>query len=182
MPARTDVSTCDIPDGLVPRSRLVAASSYLIDRYVPDCEIIDLPEKSVAGGRLRFGLEMDVTRPAQGGGRAGILRRRPGTQTVTDRPVFDFRLRTPQNWAHFLNNHLPLFFHITSRLGLDWGAPLILVPANIPAYIRAAAEIFGLTLMATDDAVQCDCVAFAMEPWTGLRPARADWVHVFSQG
>lgn len=31
-------------------ARMVTARSYLIDRYVPDCEIIALPEKEVAGG------------------------------------------------------------------------------------------------------------------------------------
>jgi len=40
---------------VTPPATLVTARSYLIDRHVPACEIIALPQQEVAGGQFSFG-------------------------------------------------------------------------------------------------------------------------------
>lgn len=153
---------------------LVTARSYLIDRMVPDCEIVALPAKEVAGGTLSSTL---------GPGRcAGRARRRRWPLGAAPAPVraegvaFDMRHHDPSNWAHVLTNHLPLLF----RLAADWDlAPAELtpiLPGDAPEHARAALRLFGLEPLATDGAVEGTVLDYRMDPWTGLRPARADWV------
>lgn len=158
-------------------AQLITARSYFIDRIVPDCEIVALPAKTVAGGVLRFGQAPVVARALGRGGRlGGVLGTRRGRRQVSDRCVFDFRLHHPQNWAHFLTNHLPIFFRICQGLDLDWADTLIVTPANTPKYIHAAAGFFGLELMASDDDITGDGVVFEATPWVGIRAARTTWV------
>ncbi len=157
---------------------LVTARSYFIDRFVPDCEIIHLPAKEVAGGTLRFGQGPVITRTPEPKNilkRIKASRRRP-TRRIEGSTLIDLRLRSPQNFAHFLNNHLPIVFHIAERLALDWSELLLLTPADTPGYIRAATDLFGLTTLATDDDVEGPGIRFEMTPWTATRPVRAGWV------
>ncbi len=155
-------------------ARIVTAPSYLIDRFVPDCEIIALPEKVVQGGELRHGAGPLLPCPDPRGRLARLRGARP-RETVAG-AVFDFRHHTPQNWAHFLINHLPLFFCVAEARDIDWDAAEIVLPANTPGYIRAAADLFGLRIRTTDAVLEGSGIAVEVTPWTALRSARADWV------
>ena len=153
---------------------MITARSFLVDRFVPDCEILLLPGKTVQGGRLeaRWGTRSTP----QPDVRRGLLTRRPETVTVPDRPVFDARRRTPQNWAHFLNNHLPILFRLCDLCGLDPAELLVVTPAQTPRYIADAAALFGLEILPTDAPVEGRILDYDAEPWTGIRAARVDWV------
>jgi capsular polysaccharide biosynthesis protein len=166
-----------IPPRTIRPATLVTARSYLVDRFVPDCEIVHLPARVVAGGTLRLERGPRVARSTPSG-RARRLRAGLGRspRRVADRVVVDLRLRAPDNWAHFLDNHLPIFFRLAREMGLDWDQALLLLPAGIPGHILRAAALFGLETLVTDDPVEGEGVAFAVEPWTAIRPLRVDWV------
>ena len=164
-------------------ARLVTASSYLIDRFTPDCEIVALPAKKVAGGRLRFARETFRSEAPVPRGRIKrclpcLRTSRQGTRSIKGRVFFDFRLRDPENWSHFINNHLPLFFAMSEALGLDWADAVLVLPADMPGYLRAAADLFGIEVMATDDVVEGEGIRFSSEPWTAVRAIRADWARL----
>ena len=48
---------------------------------------------------------------------------------ITGDPIIDLRAGNPENWAHFLNNHLPIVFRVCSGLGVD-PADTLLVQIN----------------------------------------------------
>jgi capsular polysaccharide biosynthesis protein len=95
---------------------------------------------------------------------------------VGDRPIFDARRRTPGNWAHFLNNHLPILFRLCDHEGLDPSSMLVVTPADTPDYIAEAAALFGIGIERIDAPVEGQVLEYEVEPWTGLRAARAEWV------
>jgi len=160
-------------------AQLITAPSYLIDRFVPACEIIHLPEKELAGGTLEIAVGPTTSTPEPKGRKAnlvdqlGLRRKRPRSVPGL---FCDLRHHTPQNWAHFLNNHLPLVFVGCAQMGLSWTEVTLILPADTPDYITGAAALFGMSVHTTDDPVTGEALLLDMAPWTGLRPARADWV------
>lgn len=162
-------------------ARLTTAKSYMIDRFVPDCEIIALPEKQVAGGTLCYCRE-HLTLPAVlPSGRLARTRARltPSiTRQIDDRLLIDLRHHDPGNWAHFLNNHLPIVFRLCEAIGADWSHVLLITPQATPDYVRAAAELFGFDLLSTDDAITGESLSFEVTPWTAVRTERANWARL----
>lgn len=174
----TETTEIVIPSCEVRPATLITARSYFIDRFLPECEIISLPARPAPGGTLRLRRHRFVARAPQP---AKLVKRIQSGMTrsarkVADRVIVDLRLRNPHNWAHFLDNHLPIYFRICQEMDLDWGETLILLPKNIPRYILNAAALFGLDVLATDDDVEGEGVEFEVEPWTAIRPLRVDWV------
>ena len=47
---------------------MITAQTFLIDRIVPDCEVIALPSKLVSGGTLKFGTIAKKAPPRAGKG------------------------------------------------------------------------------------------------------------------
>lgn len=161
-----------LPGRVVPAGYLVGAPSWMADRFRFESEILALPERRGAETRLRILSGRIAADPP--------ARRRfsaPGRETVPPgRWIFDSRHRDPGNWAHFLNNHLPLFFHLARATGRSPDEALVLFPTAVPGYVRAAAALFGLKTWATDARVEGEGVAFEIDPWPGLRSARAAWM------
>lgn len=164
-----------IPPYRIEAAWLIGARSYLVDRFVPDCERIHLPAKDVAGGRLEFDmgpLPAPAAPPMLTRLRRGRVRSRPTSQAE----LIDLRRNSPSNWAHFLNNHLPITFAACTTLGIDPARMLLVLPAQTPSYIRAAADTFGLKVLATDDTLEGTGVIYNPDPWTSVRAIRSEWV------
>ena len=168
----------DIPPYWAETASLVAPRSYMQDRFDPECEHVLLARREVDYGVLRFRVvDTEAALPIPMGRFRKVMPRLPRRELrVPGKVLFDFRLRAPDNWAHFLNNHLPIFFVLCDRLGLAWDETLILLPGNTPDYIHAAAKIFGLEILASDKVVVGRCVQFEADPWIGIRSIRAQWV------
>ncbi|MEL7105745.1 MAG: glycosyltransferase family 61 protein [Pseudomonadota bacterium] len=163
----------------IPAGRIVTARSYLVDRFSPDVEIIALPEKTRAGGTVTWTSGALTATPPPGPSRRRLLGKKPATQTAPDgRWILDMRLKSPENWAHFLNNHIPLSFGLAERSGRDIQQATLLLPKAVPQYILSAAQVFGLEVWATDDIVEGDGLAFDVAPWTAQRPERHTWVNL----
>lgn len=157
---------------------LISAASFLVDRVIPECERIHLPAREVHGGVLSYG-RGPLPAPLPTDGRIATLRawrRAPGTIEAPHSDVFDLRRNTPTNWAHFLNNHLPIFFTICTRLAIDPRRALLVLPEQTPAYILGVAELLGLETLATDAQITGEGVIYDATPWTGIRPLRHIWV------
>ncbi len=159
---------------VAPAGVLITARSYLIDRIVPDCEIIQLPEKLINGGELKYRMGNAVFASQMRGRRASFLPAK-NRKAPSDRIVFDFRHNSPRNWAHLLNNHLPIYFHITEQLDILWDNTLILLPKKTPGYISRALAMFSLQAWYTDDTIHGQGIEKIVTPWTSIRPTRASW-------
>jgi len=156
---------------------LITARSHLIDRFVPDCEIIMLPEKTVEGGHLSWSLGLAAF-PAVPASKLKRILERPKKMTMAPSAgiLFDFRFRVPENWAHFLNNHLPVFFFIAGQEGLSPEDCTLVLPSDIPAYILAAAKLFGIRTLCSDASIEGAGITLKASPWKGTRAIRADWI------
>lgn len=173
---------CSLLPHEVAPGRLITAESFFIDRIRSDCEVIALPPKSVAGGHLSWECG-PVTAPAlprhwlrglmRSGSRAG-----GGITAPDDRWLVDLRLHSPANWAHFLNNHLPLLFALADQAGLPLAEALVLLPGDTPGHITQAAALFGLETLCTDDQVTGWGLRFDLAPWVAQRAVRHKWVRL----
>ena len=85
------------------------------------------------------------------------------------------RAHEPENFAHFLNNHLPAFFRAAEVAGRDWSDARLLLPKKTPGYILDLAALFGIQTVCTRKTVRGEGLAFHATPWTSLRSARAAW-------
>lgn len=158
-------------------SQLITAQSFLVDRFTAACEEIALPATTVQGGVLTW-TRGDVRFSACPSGRRvlkHLTRARP-VSVAADEVLIDFRLHDPQNWAHFLNNHLPLFFHMAKEQGLSYDRFRLILPKDIPPYILEAAALFGIPVLNTDSEVRGEGITFNIAPWTAGRAIRRDWV------
>ena len=167
-----------IPPWTIESGRIITAESYFIDRILPDCEVIALPQKTIPGGTLTWEVREIVAEPPK---KAGAFRAIHWPQKIAipkDRVLIDLRDHSPMNWAHFLNNHLPLFFAVVQAAEQDPNRILALLPGNVPRHISEAARLFGLEFMATDGTVEGLGISFDVSPWTALRTVRANWARL----
>lgn len=159
---------------------LITAKSYLVDRFVPACELVQLPPSEIAGGRLTLRIRNGVAspprneRPLYG----NLKRLLSANQPRLELPghAIDFRTRQPGNWAHALNNHLPLLFHIMDRLGGELqGNPTVVLPERMPSFVKEAFDTFGFPFAETNRPVRASLIEFEMTPWIGMRAIRHNW-------
>lgn len=157
---------------------MITASSFLADRIIPDCERIHLPAREVHGGILSYGRGPLPPAPAPERRFATLRpwRRDPETLAAPHEDVFDLRRNTPSNWAHFLNNHLPIFFTVCDRLAIAPSEALLVLPEQTPDYILGMTTLLGLKTLTTDAQIDGNGVLYDATPWTGIRPLRHTWV------
>ncbi|SLN63448.1 hypothetical protein ROA7450_03322 [Roseovarius albus] len=163
----------------MPSATLISAQSFLVDRIVPDCEVIHLPSADVPGGILKYRIAVSAFRSQE---RPRRLKFVPAQNiTAPDGSIiFDFRHHSPGNWAHLLTMHLPLLFHISEQLAIPWQQALILMPKSAPRYARRALAMFGLKTLFTDDIVHGAGVEIIADPWQCFWPVRPDWATTHS--
>lgn len=170
----------DVPPFPAPEAWLITARSYLVDRIVPDCEHVLLPPKAVPGGQIRYRAVTGFPAHAVPGRRRKLARLLPRKPAAAERLQggvgIDLRVNSPENWAHFLINHLPLTFLLCQKAGLHLNDVTLILPAATPGYIRDAAALLDLRVLLTDAAVTGPGIAFELDNWNVLRPARREWV------
>ena len=156
---------------------LITAGSFLVDRILPACERVQLPAHEVHGGLLTYGYG-PLPKPSGPQRRFAALRGQRAVKPI-EAPhcnVFDLRQHTPTNWAHFLNNHLPIVFIACDRLDIDPSEALLVLPEDTPNHIAGAAALLGFDILKTEAQVDGTGVLFDAAPWTGIRPLRHTWV------
>ena len=161
----------------VPEMRLVTAKSFFIDRIEPQCEDVILPARELPTGKIRLKEGQVRLEPKKRRRLATILPKI--TKRVPEgRWAFDMRLEDPENWAHFLNDHLPLFFHVAHGTERDPKTALLLLPSDVPEYIPRVARVFGLECWATDAPVVGEGVDVAVTPYISNRTDRHEWARL----
>lgn len=163
-----------LPERQVEGGTLFLPRSHLMDRFRAECFEVTLPPRMATGGSLtiRAG-EVEAHPPPR-----HWLRGKPPREAVPGgRWVVDMRDHAPENFAHFLNDHLPLFFHLAETTGLDWDKALLLVRPDPPAHLLALAALFGLELWPTHAVVTGPGVEFYLPDWVALRSFRTGWTH-----
>ena len=147
----------------------------------PRIEEIRVPGTTVGGGKLSYVLGEDESRlPAQRK-RLRMLssgRRAPARRLEEAGVIIDLRRHNPENWAHMLTNHIAYVFALADATGIDWKDLILLLPANTPDHIVAAAAMFGLRTHLTDDPIMGEAIAFKAAPWAGNRGVRGDWARM----
>lgn len=156
---------------------LITARSFMIDRAVPDCEIIALPGREAPGGEIPFGRVDRMAPPDQRGGWRGLLKGRGRQKSV---PLagglgMDCRIVGPENWSHFLNLHAPLAFELARRLGLAPAELTLVLPARTPGFVRTAAGHLGFRTQCTDGPVEGPGIAFQLSRNITI-PDRRTWL------
>ncbi len=166
-----------LPSSWIGERRLITARSYFIDRAVPECEIILLPEKKVSGGTLTANMvDSSYSKKSKNFRKYFVLKTDEPVKT-DGRIIFDFRVRTPENWSHFLNIHLPIFFVISAELEISWDDAVIVLPAKTPAYILNATRLFGVDVIITDGDVIGKKIDFMISRWAAVRADWHEWVN-----
>lgn len=167
-----------IPEGDIAPSRLIGARSFLIDRAVPACEFIDLPAKTLPAARLELGRRRMIVPGTPPASRLARLRQKLRGAPVPLRPqgpFHDCRRISPQNWAHLLNDQLPLHLHVCAHFGEDPSRVSMLLPADMPDYGLRALALFGIPVLATDGPVEGDALISRYGFSTALKGPRAGW-------
>jgi capsular polysaccharide biosynthesis protein len=154
----------------MPGTWMIAPRSFLVNRISPDLERVWFPDRHVGGGTVT--LEQGTfTYPSLLQGTVRKLRRqfRDDPPITVPGPFLDLRPDNPDNWSHFLNKHLALLSLVCEQLELDWRKLTILLPWDMPGYIRELADFLGLTCIYTDRDVTGEGVRYAFEHWTVVR-------------
>jgi hypothetical protein len=180
---RTEVT---LPPVCCGEGYLVSAPSYLVDRFVPACEIIRLPARRFGGGTGHYALGPGVAAPDTPGDDSRLRRLAARLRPPAPRPgpagrvLVDLRrdTLTPKNWAHFLDDYIPTVFHLCARTGVAPGAVTLVLPAGTPGFILRAAALFGLDTLCTPLPLRGSVLSFGFETWNAIRAARADWARL----
>lgn len=156
---------------------LITARSYLIDRVVPDCEVIALPGREAPGGEIPYGMVDRMAPPPLRGGWRGFLKGEAWRKPVAleGRLGMDCRVVSPENWSHFLNIHLPLAFELLRRLDLSPADLTLILPGKTPGFIRAAAGHLGLSTQCSDGPVEGPGIAYRLSVNITV-PDRRKWL------
>lgn len=168
-----------IPVGSFPLepATLITARSYLVDRVVPDCEVITLPGRQAPGGEIPYERVDRIGPPPPRGGWRGFLREGARRKPVDLRGTLgmDCRVSSPKNWSHFLNLHAPLAFELARRLGCSPADLTLILPGNTPAFILGAARHLGFCTQCADGPVDGPGVAFRLSGNITV-PGRRKWL------
>lgn len=168
--------TFDFQPHVIPGGHLITAQSHMVDRYKAKCARILLEPRPADTGT--FTIETGhLTAKAPAGRLSRLVSQ--DTDTLPDgRWFIDMRQHEPENFAHFLNNHLPAFFKTTEVTGHSWDKAVLLLPANTPGYILKLAALFGLETLTTRKTIAGSGISFSANPWVALRSERATWAHL----
>lgn len=158
-------------------SWLITAKSYLIDRAVPDCEVVALPGRLAPGGNIPFGLVERTTPQPRPGGWRRLLRSTLGDRTTFLRRSLgmDCRVSSPENWSHFLNLHIPLAFELARRLDRSPEDMTLILPAKTPSFILQGAAHLGFLTHCTDGPVEGSIVDYRLSLNITI-PDRRKWL------
>lgn len=160
----------------VPAGWLITPRSFLVDRIVPRCEEVRLVATETGGGPVRISVGEHVFTPPRRHGLKSRLRRfKPQPSLKLDQhPILDLRAGHPENWAHFLNIHLAFLALAARALAIDPLTFCVLLPAQTPGYIRAAANLIRLQCLYTDSDVSGFGVRMDFQDWNCIRGVRCD--------
>lgn len=177
---------------------MIGARTFLMERVSPECEKIFVPKRVTIGGSLRLRYSDLIEAWPELPRRARLMHRffPSPRRRIEQGLAFEGRRNAPNNWAHFLDDLLPLYFYSCDRLGIPEGGMTLILPENAPGHIRATTAIFGIPTVFSSNFFTGPCViaefCFDLErspdgtegPWRRLPyilqvlPSRVSWAQL----
>lgn len=163
-----------IPSYKIPGSWLIGATTYAIDRIIPDVERIWVPEQlHDFDGWVRFRLIRDATAPAikRTSRKRRLLNylRPPAPIDLGERVFFDARNDDYFNWSHQANFYLSLALAARKWIGED---VVVILPMGMPPITFDLYRLFGFETISTDGAVTGRQCAWSVSHWEVLACGR----------
>ena len=167
-----------IPALRLPGAYVIGPKSFQSDCAVAACDIIAMPERDFAGADFHISAAPGRSLSQRIGSKRKLLQKITGPGKVHDVAghVLDFRVFSPDNWAHFLCYHIPVFFALARLFQLSPSQITVLLPAKTPGFILQAAALFEMTTLCTDHPVEGEIMSLDPATWSGMRGARRMWV------
>ena len=163
------------------RHWMIGPTSYLVDRSLPACEEILLPEAITERGYLRFHItEEKESSNSKVLGKIHNYKNKIyncfgfcHTYNVNDELILDLRIYSPSNWAHAFTNHLPLALCVRRSIMAKAKENIIIVlPENISNSIKLLFESVNFKVLLSNNAVVGRLIVFDMKPWRSIRCLR----------
>lgn len=153
------------PGFTLPAHFCIAPKSFQADRTIPDVDTIIQPARQFGAARWSFVLEDGESQSKDLGRRAKLMASvaKPTPIIYDQMPVFDARIMSPSNFAHFTCFHVPMMAETARQLGCRHTDLKVILPANVPDYIKNLATLFELDVLFTDAPVQGQIVTFEQE-------------------
>lgn len=136
-------------------SWLVGATTFAMDRVIPEVELIYQPSDAYAGGTLGLRLAAapaaaPAIRPASRKRRAKAMLRPPAPVDLGDAVFFDIRAHNYFNWSHQVNIFLPMALFMRGMID----RPItIVLPEGMPGAAGELYRLFKFEVLATDGTV-----------------------------
>ncbi|WP_299832337.1 DUF563 domain-containing protein [uncultured Roseobacter sp.] len=167
-----DSHVVDLKAHAVPPGWMIGPRSYLVDRIVAGLEHVHLPAKTSGGGQFTFTPGHHVFAPPSRHWLKEKVKPRGRMSWDGPRPIVDLRVNSPENWAHFLNNHLAVLALICRTLESRWDGFTLVLPGKTPGYIRAVAEVLELDVFYSDAAIEARGIRVTYDNWVAIRGER----------
>lgn len=153
---------------------LYAPATYFVDSYAPYVEKIHLNETSTIPESLEF--ELSYSRSGSKLN-SGFLNRvigffnKKAIACKSDHVYIDLRVNSPSNISHSIMMQLPIVLIIEKLYQKELkGKKLkLILPKNIPIYIKTLFSSLGYELLITDNDVKANFITFSIKFWPSLR-------------
>lgn len=166
-----------VPAFQIAPSVVFSARSFFIDRAIPGCDVIQLPEKIMPAGEVKVVEEGAMTMQPRLRMRDRLRGRgREPTTNFHEELYIDFRYNSPQNWSHLLNQHIPLLAFAESVLGRHISNINVVFPKNMPSHGRALLIALGINSRFTDGPVTGSSIKIVQSHGNIHRPHSYKWV------
>jgi capsular polysaccharide biosynthesis protein len=141
-----------IPDRLYEPSWLIGATTYAVDRFVPDVELIFQPQHARSGGRLTVKADenprmLPAMQPNSRRSRIKSLVVRGAEPAHCDGYAVDTRTDNFFNWSHHVNGFLLHVLLARARLGQP---VTVILPGAAPPVLRELYRLFDVEVLAID--------------------------------
>lgn len=175
----------EIPGYVSAENVLFSASSYFIDRIIPEPEKIILPPVEVGGGQLEFYVQYSAITEAR-----NIKKYSKFFSSVVnlwkpldinDGYVLDMRYQAPNNWAHSLNSHIPLCIYLRARVREMTGGDLftVVLDERSPGFIENLYKYFEFNVVKSNQSVRGNIIRYSVSPWSSIRCVARSWLEKF---
>lgn len=137
-------------------SWLIGATTYAMDRFVPEVELIRQTGFDRPGGPFRVTV---AAAPGDSGTRVASSRRNrlrdrlrpPAPRDIGERHFIDLRTDAYFNWARHVNTFVLFAAYCREQVAADL---LVVIPAYMPRVLRDLYEIFGFEVHASNGVVR----------------------------
>lgn len=167
-----------VPTFRIAPSVVFSARSFFIDRAIPGCDVIQLPEKIMPAGEVKIVEEGAMTMQPRLKMRDRLRGRgREPTIDFHEELYIDFRYNNPQNWSHLLNRHIPLLAFAELALGQNISNINVIFPKNMPKHGRDLIINLGINSHFTDGPVTGSCIKIFQSHGNVHRPHSHKWIN-----